>query len=90
MQRGDGPLTARSVTYQRDGRAVTCRRITFDVFRLVLEAVQGEDDTAHQHVGVHQGAVDLGQEGLELGDKRDREMVMLCGGPGMSRPPEGV
>ena len=47
---------------------------TFDVFCLVLEAVQGEDDAAHQHVGVHQGAVDLGQEGLELW-ARERERV---------------
>lgn len=33
---------------------------------LVLKAVQGQGDAAHQHVGVYKGAVDLLQEHLEL------------------------
>jgi len=42
---------------------------TFDVFSLALEAVQREDDAAHQHVGVHQRTVDLRHEGLELQER---------------------
>lgn len=45
-------------------------RLTFHVLCLALEAVEGQDDAAHQHVGVHQGTVDLGHEGLELQPSR--------------------
>lgn len=41
-------------------------KFTFDVFSLTLKAVQRQNDAAHQHVGVHQRAVDLSQESLEL------------------------
>lgn len=39
---------------------------TFHVLRLPFEAVQGQNDAAYQHVGVHERAVDLVQKHLKL------------------------
>lgn len=39
---------------------------TFHIFCLALKSIKGEDNTADKHVGVHQRAVDLGEEHLEL------------------------
>lgn len=39
---------------------------TFHIFRLALKSIKREDNTTDKHVGVHQRAVDLGEEHLEL------------------------
>lgn len=41
-------------------------KFTFHIFRLALKSIKREDNTTDKHVGVHQRAVDLGEEHLEL------------------------
>jgi len=41
-------------------------KFTFHILCLALKSIKREDNTANKHVGVHQRAVDLGEEHLEL------------------------
>lgn len=43
---------------------------TFHVLRLAFESIQRENNAADEHVGVHQRAVDLVEEHLELKETR--------------------